>query len=146
MGALLNQVYAQLGGEDAVGTGINSESELDHLLREGLPVTVLNEIREGWGLTVMELSNSLSIPKSTLMRMLEQGRRLGAPESDRVYRLASVLAMAEEYIGDRKKAQNWLRNPNQALGNLTPLRAIETAIGARQVEMVLGRIAYGGVS
>jgi putative toxin-antitoxin system antitoxin component (TIGR02293 family) len=146
MGALLNQVFAQLGGEDAIGTEVSSEKELDGLLREGLPVSVLQEIRDGWGMTIIELSNSLSIPKSTLMRMLEQGRRMSAADSDRVYRLASVLAWAEECIGSRKKAQAWLRNPNQALGNVTPLRAIETGIGVRQVEQVLGRIAYGGVS
>jgi putative toxin-antitoxin system antitoxin component (TIGR02293 family) len=146
MGALLNHVYAQLGGEEAIGTEVDSQSELDRLLREGLPVSVLQEIRAGWGLTVVELSDSLSIPRSTMMRMLEQGRRMSAAESDRVYRLASVLAMAEESIGDRKKAQVWLRTPNQALGDVTPLHAIETGIGARQVEQVLGRIAYGGVS
>jgi uncharacterized protein (DUF2384 family) len=54
--------------------------------------------------------------------------------------------LAEEAIGDREKAQRWLRQTNQVLGNQTPLRALETEIGVRRVEQVLGRIAYGGVS
>jgi putative toxin-antitoxin system antitoxin component (TIGR02293 family) len=146
MHALPEQIYAQLGGKAAIGAEIRSEAELDDLVREGFPVSVLRGFREDWGLTVMELAASLSIPKSTLMRMLEQQRRMASADSDRAYRLASILALAEEYIGDRKSARHWLRQPNQALGNQTPLHALQTAIGARLVEQVLGRIAYGGVS
>jgi uncharacterized protein (DUF2384 family) len=157
MQATVEQVYEQLGGEKAIGAEVHSECEMERLLREGLPVSVLGKFRENWGLTVMELASSLSIPKSTLMRTLERRKRmasgdsdrvyrLASGDSDRVYRLASILALAEEYIGDRKKAQLWLKHPNRALGDETPLRALETEIGARRVEQILGRIAYGGVS
>lgn len=71
---------------------------------------------------------------------------MGPVESDRVYRLASILTLAEQYIGDRKIAQSWIRQPNHALANPTPLNALQTEIGARLVEQVLGRIAYGGLS
>jgi putative toxin-antitoxin system antitoxin component (TIGR02293 family) len=146
MQAAVDKIYEQLGGEQAVGAEVHSEAEMERLLREGLPVSVLGRFRENWGLTVMELAGSLSIPKSTLMRMLERRNRMAHADSDRVYRLASILALAEEYIGDREKAQRWLRQPNQALGDQTPLRALETEIGARRVEQILGRIAYGGLS
>jgi putative toxin-antitoxin system antitoxin component (TIGR02293 family) len=146
MQATLDQVYEQLGGEETIGVEVHSESEMERLLREGLPVSVLTKFRENWGLTIMELAGSLSIPKSTLMRMLERRNRMASTDSDRVYRLASILALAEEYIGDRNKAQRWLRQPNQALGDQTPLRTLDTEIGARRVEQLLGRIAYGGVS
>lgn len=142
----IDQVFEQLGGQEAIGVNVRSEGEMDQLLREGLPVSVLGSFRESWGFTVMELAGSLSIPKSTLMRMLERRKRMASGDSDRVYRLAVILAMAEEAIGDREKAQHWLRQTNHALGNQTPLKALETEIGARRVEQVLGRIAYGGVS
>lgn len=145
MSALLAQVFAQLGNNDTEGE-YRSETELDQVLRQGLPVSVLQGMRDQWGLTVMELANSLAIPKSTLMRMLEQGKRMSPADSDRVYRLAHVLAQAEEYIGDKASAKVWLRQANHALGGYTPLKAIETSIGTRQVEQVLGRIAYGGIS
>jgi putative toxin-antitoxin system antitoxin component (TIGR02293 family) len=119
---------------------------MERLLREGFPISVLGSFRENWGFTVMELAGSLAIPKSTLMRMLERRRRMASGDSDRVYRLASILALAEQAIGDRKKAQRWLRQTNQVLGSQTPLHALETEIGARRVEQILGRIAYGGVS
>lgn len=146
MQASIDQVFEQLGGKDAIGVKVRSESEMERLLREGLPASVLKNFRENWGFTVMELAGSLAIPKSTLMRMLERRNRLAPGDSDRVYRFASILALAEVAIGDRKKAQRWLREANQVLGNQTPLRALETEIGVRRVEQVLGRIAYGGLS
>ena len=146
MQASIDQVFEQLGGKDAIGVKVRSESEMERQLREGLPVSVLKNFRENWGFTVMELAGSLAIPKSTLMRMLERRNRMAPGNSDRVYRFASILALAEVAIGDRKKAQRWLRQANQVLGNQTPLRALETEIGVRRVEQILGRIAYGGVS
>jgi len=146
MQATVDQVFRQLGGLEAIGARVRSEGEMERLLREGLPVAVLGNFRENWGFTVMELAGSLAIPKSTLMRMLERRQRMASGDSDRVYRLASILALAEQAIGDRKKAQRWLRQTNQVLGSQTPLRALETEIGVRRVEQILGRIAYGGVS
>jgi putative toxin-antitoxin system antitoxin component (TIGR02293 family) len=146
MQATVDQVYEQLGGQAAFGAKVRSESEMDRLLREGLPASVLGNFRANWGFTVMELAGSLAIPRSTLMRMLESRNRMAPGDSDRVYRLASILALAEIAIGDRKKAQRWLRQANQALGKQTPLRALETEIGVRRVEQILCRIAYGGVS
>ena len=146
MQASIDQVFEQLGGKDAIGVKVRSENEMERLLRAGLPASVLKNFRENWGFTVMELAGSLAIPKSTLMRMLERRNRMAPGDSDRVYRLASILALAEVAIGDRKKAQLWLRQTNEVLGNQTPLRALETEIGVRRVEQILGRIAYGGVS
>src|ERR1700677_623317 len=129
MQASIDQVFEQLGGKDAIGVKVRSESEMERLLREGLPASVLASFRENWGFTVMELAGSLAIPKSTLMRMLERRNRMAAGDSDRVYRLGAILALAEIAIGDRKRAQLWLRHANQVLGNQTPLRALETEIG-----------------
>ena len=44
------------------------------------------------------------------------------------------------------KASTWLRRPNRALNNERPLRLLDTDVGARQVEDILGRIAHGVVS
>jgi putative toxin-antitoxin system antitoxin component (TIGR02293 family) len=63
-----------------------------------------------------------------------------------LYRLARLVAIANQYLGGSERARRWLRRPNRALGGLAPLAAIDTELGARQVENILGRIAYGGVS
>jgi putative toxin-antitoxin system antitoxin component (TIGR02293 family) len=46
-------------------------------------------------------------------------------------------------IGNKEKAVEWLRTPNRALAGERPLDQLDTDLGAREVEDVLGRIAYG---
>jgi len=58
--------------------------------------------------------------------------------------VARIVAIANEYLGDHERAIRWLKLPNRALGGLAPVAAIDTELGARQVENILGRIAYGG--
>ena len=147
MPASVQEIYDQFGGETGVGFPIRSETDMEAALRKGLPFSALGVLRQNWNLTIVDLAASLAIPKSTLTRlMIGKHKRMAAGQSDRAYRLAAILALAEHCIRDRKKAQLWLKQPNQALGSVTPLHALETEIGSRRVEQVLGRIAYGGVS
>lgn len=69
--------------------------------------------------------------------------RLTAEESDRVVRLARIIAQAKETLGDTAKASHWLQTPNRALEGDTPFERLDTDAGVRSVEQVLGRIAYG---
>ncbi len=52
-------------------------------------------------------------------------------------------AHAVEILGDRKKAILWLAAPNRALGGEAPFDLFNTDLGDREVEDLLGRIAYG---
>ena len=78
-----------------------------------------------------------------LARRLAQHARLTAAESDRAVRLAQVYANAAETLGDGDKAAAWLKTPNRALRGGRPLDQLDTDPGVREVEDVLGRIAYG---
>jgi putative toxin-antitoxin system antitoxin component (TIGR02293 family) len=64
-------------------------------------------------------------------------------ESDRLARIARLYAMAEDVLGTPEEAQRWMRTQNRALDGVRPLDAIETEIGAREVEDLLGRIRQG---
>lgn len=66
--------------------------------------------------------------------------------SHRSLQLARILALATDRLGDRERAKRWLNQPNHALGGIAPLAAMDTEQGARQVENIPGRIAYGGIS
>jgi putative toxin-antitoxin system antitoxin component (TIGR02293 family) len=78
----------------------------------------------------------------TLARRKKE-KRLHADESDRLFRVGRIAALAEETLGSKDKAKRWLQKPNRALGGAAPLRLLDTELGARQVEDVLGRIAHG---
>jgi putative toxin-antitoxin system antitoxin component (TIGR02293 family) len=96
-------------------------------------------------LTLKELAAALDLSRRSLQRRRRSGR-LAPYESDRLYRLARIVALANEYLGDHERAMRWLKRPNRALGGAAPVTAIDTEPGARQVENILGRIAYGGIS
>ena len=132
-----------LGGRRVLGRTINKPDDLAELVRKGLPAISITALAEKLDLGNMVLSLKLGIPQRTLTRRLSQGARLTAAESDRTVRLARVYASAVEMIGDEENAVAWLRTPNRALGGERPLDQLDTDIGAREVEDILGRIAYG---
>jgi len=71
------------------------------------------------------------------------GGKKTAIESDRTVRIARVYAIVVEFLGDESLAVEWLQTPNRALGGERPLDQLDTDLGGRKVEDVLGRIAFG---
>jgi len=141
----LQAVIAELGGDRVLGRTLRSDTELRSAIREGFPQEVVGSVMTSAGLTLKELSAALDLSPRSLQRRRHQGR-LARYESDRLYRLARIVALAKQFIGDEKTAGRWLKRPNRALGGNIPLELIDTEPGARAVENVLGRIAFGGVS
>jgi len=141
----LHAVIEELGGEPTLGHPLRTEADLQDAIREGFPQTVVKEVMHAAGITLKELATTLDLSARSLQRRRRQGR-LARYESDRLYRLARIVALAKHYLGNEEAAHRWLKRPNRALGGRTPLALIDTEPGARAVENVLGRIAYGGVS
>jgi len=132
-----------LGGEGVLGRPMNKGGALAELVREGLPVKALLLLAERLDMRQAEISEKICIPQRTLTRRLTQHSRLTAAESDRAVRLAQVYATAVETLGDGDKAAAWLKTPNRALRGSRPLDQLDTDPGVREVEDILGRIAYG---
>ena len=141
----LQAVVEELGGEQILGRSLSSDQDMREAIREGFPPAVVQELMQASGLTLRELAGALDLSARSLQRRRRSGR-LAPYESDRLYRLARLVAIADECLGDHERAMRWLKRPNRALGGLAPVTAIDTELGARQVENILGRIAYGGVS
>jgi putative toxin-antitoxin system antitoxin component (TIGR02293 family) len=132
-----------LGGRKVLGKAVKNPDDLAQLVRTGLPAGSIPALAERLHLGNSALSRKLGIPQRTLTRRLSLGVRLTPAESDRTVRMARVFANAVEMIGDRAKAIEWLSAPNRALGGERPLDRLDTDMGARMVEDILGRIAYG---
>jgi len=141
----LQAVIVELGGEKVLGRVLRTDKDLRSAIREGFPQKVVGSVMNSAGLTLKELAATLDLSPRSLQRRRHQGR-LARYESDRLYRLARIVALAKRYIGDEATAARWLKRPNRALGGDIPLEVIDTELGARAVENVLGRIAFGGVS
>jgi putative toxin-antitoxin system antitoxin component (TIGR02293 family) len=140
----LTAVLGQLGGEAGVGRAVRTSADLSAAIREGFPHEAVSALTST-GLSLQEIASSLDLSLRSLQRRKTQGR-LARYESDRLYRLARLVSLAANFLGDHKTAIDWLKRPNHALGGVAPLAIIDTELGARQVENVLGRIGYGGVS
>ncbi len=132
-----------LGGRKILGKAIRNPDDLAHLVRKGLPATSVSALAEKLHVANTVLSRKLGIPQRTLTRRLSQSSLLTPAESDRTVRVARVYAHAVDMIGEAEKAVNWLLTPNRALGGEKPLDRLDTDMGARMVEDILGRIAYG---
>jgi len=61
-------------------------------------------------------------------------------------RLLRIQTLAEDTFGDRDKASRWLRRPLAALDGETPLDVAQTETGARVIETVLAKIAWGAAA
>ena len=141
----LRAVVAELGGTRTLGRSFSSDGDMRQAIRDGFPPAVVERLMHASGLTLKELAAALDLSPRSLQRR-RAGGKLARYESDRLYRLARLVAIATGYLGDPDRARHWLKRPNRALGGLPPVSAIDTELGARQVENILGRIAYGGVS
>jgi len=141
----LRAVVKELGGPNVLGRNLASHRDLCNAIREGFPAAAVEELMRASGLTLKELAEALDLSPRSLQRRRRSGR-LARFESDRLYRLARIVALAERSLGDRENAVRWLKRSNRALGGTAPISAMDTELGARQVENVLGRIAYGGIS
>lgn len=134
------EIVDVLSGEES--REVRNTEDLKRWIREGLPFTSLEAVMEQFGLKREEISWALDLPLRTLARR-KQERRLSPGESDRLFRVVRIAVQAAEVLGGREEASRWLHAPSRALGGQTPLELLDTDLGSRQVEDVLGRIEHG---
>src|ERR1700685_1501250 len=129
----LRAVGGQLGGKQTLGRPLSSDRDLRDAIREGFPPAVVEELMRASGLTLKELAGALDLSARSLQRRRRAGR-LARFESDRLYRLARIVALAQQSLGNRQSAARWLKRSNRALGGAAPISTLDTEAGARQVE------------
>src|SRR5947209_6783739 len=119
----LRAVVEELGGKQTLGRTLSTERDMREAIRKGFPPAVVEELMRASGLTLKELAAALALSPRSLQRRRRTGR-LAGHESDRLYRLARIIALADESLGDHERALRWLKHPNHALGGLAPVAAI----------------------
>lgn len=139
---VVSDVTRQLGGPRAVRREVRSALELARAVEDGLPVETADALVQSGALDLEELYR-LVVPRRTLSHRRVRGGRLTSAESDRVARVARAVALTEETFGSAQKAHAWLRRSNRETGGAEPLSLLGTDQGARTVEAILGRLAYG---
>ena len=83
------------------------------------------------------------IPRRTLEHRRQRGEALSLEESERAYRTANILALAEVVFSNRAKALSWMTTPKRRFDGETPMDLIDTEPGARLVEDALIQVDEG---
>ena len=135
-------VVSVLGGPRVVGRSVRSAEDLADRVRKGLPFTALVAVMENYAISRDVLCGILHLSARNFLRRKEQ-KRLSPDESDRLYRLARVIAHANRVFEDPDESAEWIHAPNTSLGKQQPLTLLDTDIGVQQVDQVLGRIEHG---
>jgi putative toxin-antitoxin system antitoxin component (TIGR02293 family) len=105
-------------------------------IKAGFPKAAFDRVRSAMDLRTEKLSEVTDIPLRTLARR----KKLRPDESDRLFRVASVLQRAVDTLEDIAAARKWLTSPKRALGNRSPIDVCDTEAGAHEVENLLVRI------
>jgi len=142
--AVVEEVTRKLGGTAVLGADVRSQADLAKAVRRRLPLAALKGLSLA-GLSEEEIGRFV-IPPRTRRHRAENNQPLTIEESDRAVRLVRIQSLAEEAFGDVGKANRWLRKELAELGGETPLTVARTEAGARVIETILGKIAWGAAA
>jgi len=144
MTAVVEEVARKLGGRAVLGRTVRSQADLALAVRDRLPLVALKGLAQA-GLTEQEIERFV-IPQRTRRHRAEKQEALTVDESDRAVRLLRIQTLAEDTFEDRDKAAAWLRRPLAEFGGETPLDVARTEAGARVIETILAKIAWGAAA
>jgi putative toxin-antitoxin system antitoxin component (TIGR02293 family) len=134
--SILKRLQAILGVQR-----LRTDQDLLKLVEARLPSRVIDALRQS-GLTDEE-TYALIVPRRTLTHRRARREALSRDESDRVVRVARVIALCEEVFGDTERGWRWLRDAKRQFQGRAPLDLLATEAGARLVEELLYRIDEG---
>jgi len=108
-------------------------SEIVATVREGLPAERFDVLRGMLGVSSGTLAEVVGITPSTLSLRRERGT-FDEDESERILRVACLVARAVDVLDGVDNARMWLTEPARGLGGEPPLEFADTEPGAREVE------------
>jgi putative toxin-antitoxin system antitoxin component (TIGR02293 family) len=124
-----------------IGVAPESEFDLAEIVETGLPTSSLSFLREK-GLSFSEIADNVISPR-TLKHRKSRGENLSYEETDRMVRVALIVALAESVFGDHAKALIWLRTADDRIAGRTPMSMLRTEAGGRLIEGMLWQIDEG---
>ena len=144
MSAVVEEVARKLGGHSVLGRNVRSQADLALAVRRRLPLVALKGLAQA-GLTEQEIERFV-IPQRTRRHRADKQQPLTIEESDRAVRLLRIQTVAEDTFGSKEKANIWLRRPLSELNGETPLDIAQTEAGARVIETIVAKIAWGAAA
>jgi putative toxin-antitoxin system antitoxin component (TIGR02293 family) len=107
------------------------------------PVFSAEALKEGIAVPDSLLAELLGVSEKTLSRARAGKGRLDPVASDRLFRVARIVALAIAVLEGEAAALRWLKRPQIGRGGKVPLALLATDPGRDQVEKLLLRIEHG---
>lgn len=109
-----------------------TEMQIHTRIVAGFPAQRLAELCEQGD--VPAIVRGWIIPPRTLKARLNRGEHLTVDESDRLFRTAHIIALAQALFAESEKAKRWLSQPMSAFDGQVPFEMIRTTQGMQLVE------------
>ncbi len=132
-----------LGSKQTFKTKPKTAFEWHALLLSGLPRRALERFKQATALSDARLATLVGVSGKTLQRARGTRQRLDAVTSDRLFRTASLVALAAEALESKERGIAWLSRSQIGLGGKVPFDLMTTEAGSEQVEPLLLRIEHG---
>jgi|SRR5882672_5552879 len=132
-----------LGGKKALGVSPKTAFDWEGIIHGGMSVRSAEALKESIAVPDTLLAELLGISEKTLSRARVGQGRLDPVVSDRLYRVARIVALAIEVLENEQAALHWLKRSQIGLGGRVPLTLLTTDVGRDQVEKLLVRIEHG---
>lgn len=138
---VVERVADVLGGRTVLHRTVRTWSELDRVVRAGLPKRALQLVAR----RAIEPGSSVNafVYSVVASATFKRRTRLSPDESERTERLARIVALTEALWDNGREARVFLNRPHPLLGDDTPLDVARTELGARRVERLLHDIEHG---
>lgn len=122
-----------------------SALELHSLMEKGFPSELVIAFVQSYSQfrDHQVFAKIIGLSDRTVQRRIKNPEPLTAEQSNSTWRLATVLSKAEEVLGDRQLAVNWMTSPAMGLEGRAPIDLLTTQMGFELVEDFLTRMEYG---
>lgn len=138
--SLLHDIHDTLSLE----RDIHDELDLANFIGEGLPSSAAESLMRR-GIPENDIYRYV-IPKRTYQRRRANEEKLTPEESDKVERVARLLALATLVFDDKERAARWLSTPKRRFGNKAALELAVSSVGAKVVQETLLQAYFGQVA
>lgn len=135
-------------------SGLYYATELERvmIIRQGVPANILVQIGRAMDMSNDLLFSTLALPRSTVVRKIQNNEVLSAEQSERVVGLERLVGQVEAMVKQSGNAEgfdagrwvgDWLQRPLPALGGKKPAEFMDTMEGQNLVARFLAQSQSG---
>lgn len=132
-----------LGGQKVLRRRPRNSAQWHSMISSGVPVRAVDALQASFPISDDQLAAWLGISPRDLARLRKENATLPSPTSDRLFRVARVLAVAQEVLESAAHVLTWMSRPQRGLGHKIPNDLLTTSVGAEDVERLLHQIDSG---